>query len=493
MAATANLDEHGYLILNRVLAIAKLLAYGPESRLTWGIGVDLVAPFFLPELRKGKYQRWAKIERVYQLCRRVAYLVVDGTLADLPLRLDLSTLFQRLASREAESRTETELELSSELLAAYERMLFARLYHSDEARRLIAVVSSAVEQRLHRDSSPGALVKRWLYSYALDEVVDWKTDVEKTLSAQSTLIHVSIRSYFVYKRRLLTLHADRLRRMMGKGAFATILRYDPWEQLVRIEPTEYLIDVLSMGDPFTAGLKLLRWVSRVLDSPEGSSRNLYDLGLKEDIGAVYKALFRQILGVCLSGLQFDVEPWPLSELGKFGGTELDKGLTVVLDPLLKSSFGTEVVRASSRKLSGRLKSAQHELRALSSLRQLLRKQGLWRQGFLYFLVPGSIIVLDTTGQNRIAEFDGGIVAVRPRGRLLVAWLLESKRGSTREAERALRSKLQRLQVSSNTYTIGLLNRVKAAYAALELGPGPRPGVISASASILSGNPGGRAE
>lgn len=485
-AANTNLDEHGYLILNRVLALAKLLSYGPESRLTWGIAVDLVAPFFLPELRRAKEQRWTRLEKVYQLCRRIAYLAVDGTLADLPLKLDLSTLFRRLAGREADSQTEMEAELSSELLSAYERMVFARLYHSEEARRLIAVVSRAVEWRLNHEKNPNAVVNHWLYSSSLDEVVDWEPDVAKTLSRQPTLIHVSIRSYFVYKDRLLTLHADRLRRMMGKRAFASVLRYDPWEQLVRIEPTEYLIDVLSIGESFTSGLKLLRWVSTALDSPDANGKSLYDVGLKEDIAVVYETLFRQILQACLPGLRFHVEPWPLSELGKFGGAELDKGLTVVLDPLLKSSFGGYIVRASKRNLSGRLKSLQHEVRALSSLRQLLRQRSLGKPGFLQFLLPSSIIVLDMTGQNRLAEFDGGIVAVRPRRSLLVACLLEAKRGSTRKAERALQRKLEKLQVPSDMYAIGLLGRVKAAYATVELRPGLPLVASSRSSGVASG-------
>ncbi|MBE3578276.1 MAG: hypothetical protein IMX00_11420 [Limnochordales bacterium] len=481
-AASVSLAQHGYLILNRVLSVAKLLAYGPGCHVTWALGIDLVAPFFFPELRAGKYQQWAKLERVYQLCRRVAYLAVDGALVDLPLRLDLPILFRRLVAGEADSRTESEVELSSELLAAYERMVFAKLYHSEEARRLTAVVASAVESRLQRESNPGDIVNRWLRSWSFDEVLDWEADVSDTLSKQRTMTHVPIRSYFVYKDRLVTTYADRLRHIVGKDGLANILRYDPWEQLVRIEPEEYLIDVLSVDGSFTAGIKLVQWVSEVLDAPDANSKSLYDSGLKEDLGEVYEALFRQIVQACSPPLWLHVEPWPLAELGKFGGQQLDKGLRVVLDPLLKSPFGSHIVRFTRRRVSGRLKSVQDELRALSSLRQVLRRRYLGKRGFLYFLLPSSVNVVDATKQTSIAEFDGGVVAVRVSKPSIVAWLLESKRKSTHAAERALRDKLDRLKVPSSMYTVRRLRGVKAAYAELTPGSLTRAGAVSAPSS-----------
>lgn len=442
-------SSRDYLGLSRILGIIRLDDIANQR--TDGFLSDIIDQFYLPlllpPLRSPDHDnRWEQIGQYYQAVRRIAYLTLDALFAHVPTRPSISDLVKTRTDSQQQT-IQAWMEQVSETLGAFEHSLYEELYHNERCRKVTAITASIVLDGLQKSPAPQNDIARWLTLADMSQIVDEKSISQREPSLQP-LIHARFRSHFLPPLGRL---ADREPKMFGTAPDLAplFLRYDPWEREHHLEPHELTLSVFS-GKPTPNKIgHVIRWVVFNLDTGvHAKSKDTYVRIQKHDLGPAYEGMLSAAVHLALGdGWSLKLQAWPLEQVHKdwdecplipvwIGGWDL------------ASADAQEILRKHRRVFVGPSPALVTEYQGLVELgRQLHLNLPDKRLRRVYLIVTASIRVIH--GNERIAEFDGGVIQLDSRSGNLTFYLLESKsENASRHALTALKRKIKSLSQSA---------------------------------------------
>ncbi len=438
-----------YTRINRILGLLKATQWVVLNELPSHLAHivdDFHVWLLFPDIRSKSLQ-WDKINRLFELVRRLSYLNLDSSFSDAPVRVLVSRLVGGNETERSNGFAVKDLERIMEVLSSYEHVVYWHLYHRPECRKIVAIVASLVHQRLAEAKQPGDLVRRWLTESDISVVLDGSRLEQENCMNQAASI--TTRSHFVsLSGPIAKLEFDLIQRVMRDTGCASVLSYQPWLYEARIEPDESTVDLYSDGNGTPALIgRFIAWVMRELDYKEKSSDDVYGLMCKRDIEGIYAALLAQVVQLSYQDVNLELSAWPLSRLGLFAGQDSADQIRVwASNANLESAFVGHILRRGTKPPELSLRNLQAELQGLARLRNRLRremqKSGRYARSGCRFLVLTSSVRL-TRDDERLMEFDGGIVRVNLRTGKMTFYGLETK--SSRSAEHSANSLERRLK------------------------------------------------
>ena len=444
---------------NRVLSVVKLgdFCVKLNDKNLVDIAAEFYTPFIFVNRRKPRQAiRWRNLDQHYQTVRHIAYLNLDAAFADVPVQVNVSGMLTLM--KENHHEFDTLLEQAQEILGAYEHSVYEKLYHRDECRKQTALVAHTIREQLSESKDPTKELQEWLYSADIGDVFD--TDqVQQKSREVSKLASVSVRTHWVGLPQPTAKQELELEAHMGSpnSKVASIFVYVPWERYHHIEPPHTYLDFWTSDTPSVDDVgRTVLWIANNLDSSEMGSLhevNFISLLQKQDTGKIYESLISDAINIAWGNLTLQLEPWPLAQLSSVyppgiqpvGAWSANWKLD---DPHIKS-----LLRRNKRTVPDEVKSQHAELMGLSNLRSQLRneymsnsKQKTKRLRQRHLVVTSSIRILQD--DNRVAEFDGGIIKIASRSGRVTFYGLETKSGDPpQKALKALNTKLHKLQLS----------------------------------------------
>lgn len=438
-----------YARVNRILGLLKAAQWVVQNELPNRLGHvlgDFYVWLLFPDT-DGNSLQWNKVYRLFELVRRLSYLNLDSSFSDAPVRVIVSRLVGESDTESPNRFTVDDLERIMEVLSSYEHVVYWHLYHRPECRSIVAIVAALVHQKLAEAKQPGELVRRWLTGSDIGVVFDISYLEQENRINQ--VASITTRSHFVSMAGpIARLESDLRRKVMRNAGCASVLSYRPWLYEARMEPDEFTVDLYShsKGTPALIG-RFIAWVMRELDYREKSSDDVYGLLCKQDIEGIYAALLAHAVLLSYQDVRLELSAWPLSRLGLFPGNDsVDQTRVWASSATLDTPFIEHIVRRRSKPSEPSLRSLQAELQGLVRLRNRLSREmqenSRYERSVSRFLVLTSSVRL-TRGDERLMEFDGGIVKVNIRTGAMTFYGLETK--SSRSGEHAANSLERRLR------------------------------------------------
>ncbi len=488
--ADSHLRLYDYLSLNRLLGLIKLGTnfHGKHEVPSWLVD-DLYAPFLLEELRPPN-PRWSNIEEWFDTARRLAYLNHDTTVVEFPLTVDVSRLLSNVF--QSEHLSETALNESREILAAYEHMVYERFYHEPAARKVTAVVASRIRELLEAEEDPAGKIVQWLYDSQLTELQE-NQELEQEVEQANLVASVSLRTLFPSLNHPWQIENEIVGKMSVVGiqenCIASVLEYQPCRLEHAIEPDHTYIDTYVLGRPQSKHVgRLICWIADSLDEvversdKKDDAKNHYRNDDRDDpvfwmtrdaLEPVYRELIARLVEVAWPGHRISFVPWPLSRLGKwhFRGYERDNSDRIAIwlaGRTLDDEIAKHIVRRPNASTTGHGALAA-ELGGLRQLRTRLRRGfgSNYRPRRRYFLLTASIRLIkgESQGGQIEKEFDGGVLQVPATPGAAYLYVLETKGANTaRAAVNKLREKINALQLRGEVAALPH----RSAYARLSL-------------------------
>jgi hypothetical protein len=475
--ANEYLTNADYAGLNRILSLIRVLglldkATANDHEWMHGLLHDFYIPFLFSIRRAPeRVELWEKIDTNYQSVRHVSYLNIDAAFADVPVRVDVTSLLRGLPEPRhsepenaggARQRSVERIEHAREVLGAYEHSVFEGLYHSEPARKCAGIVAHLVRENLRLASDPKKTIMNWLAAASIDAVIE-RQALSAAMDEFNTIASVSLRTHFLYippPQKILADQEDELARSLDSvtslrgRALANILHYIPWEREQHIEPPHVYVDFFTTDRPRSNQIgRIILELARTLDETDlGPLARADDFYLLEkvDLGFVYSQLLSAAFSLSLHGRRVTLKPWPISALRQslsgFGDTPM-----WLADRNLSDEHIRSLLRRGEWTGPQNLRSQWAELLGLADLREQLRKEDRNKHGDSlprqkYLVLTASIQVF--SGSEVEAEFDGGIIRIGSRKGHMTFFGLETKsRSSSGRAQNVLLSRLNRLDIS----------------------------------------------
>lgn len=452
-----------YINLNKMLVLVKLQwwldsADDQEKALLKAIK-ELVVECFLAEPTT---EHREKIIDYFNLVRRISYQLLDCLYVNLPLRIDYSEFINRLPSLTFRGE---DLKTISDLIDHYTRIVYRQIYHSDKARKVVALCAAEVSNALDKSSNALAIIQEWLRSSQLDDIcaVLSSSDTQRVFFA--ILPHEFWPSFLtesIRKEQVEEIEVE-LAKLISpakpvilyiRGLRDPILESSTAGELV----FDVYLDKANNADECfkTLGL-ILAWLHRKFN---------YSWG----IGRMVKAAMENIL------LQLALNPSDVELSIKLAPDEFFRGDYFVPEDKIKIFHANQRKDAlqmfcrENKNWDSHIKEQFNECKTLKELMKRKWMEPSKGEARYYIIVPGRIKFRNKRMRKDICEFDGAFLTMKVRRKCvsqMVLFLIEAKRGRRpgESAEKELGSKLHELGL--NKYRIRTIAK-KNAYAEIIL-------------------------
>jgi hypothetical protein len=404
-----------------------------------------------------------KIIDYFHLVRRVSYQLLDCLYVNLPLRIDYSEFTNQLHLL---TFRKEELKTITELIDQYTRIVYKQIYHSDKARKVVALCSAEVPGLLDKSRNTLATIREWLNNYQMDDICTVISNYDAQRVVSISLPHgfwFNFLTESFREKRVEELEVN-LANLISPAK--PVILYIPGLKEPLLETTtsgDLLLDVylekVQHKDVLlkTLGLMLL-WIHREFTGSLG-------------IGKMVKAVVKNILALLTSDFsKIELSIDPTSD-------EFFRDDNIVPEDKIK------IFRANKREVAlslfNREKKAwdsttKQRFNECKTLREVIKRK--WMQPFkgearYHVIIPGRIKFHNSETRTDICEFDGAFLTLIVRRKQvlqLILYLVEAKKGKRTgetSAEREIRKKLNKLGLSeTNIKTI----RRKNAYAEIRL-------------------------
>jgi len=476
-----NLDEAkfkkiDYLNLNKLLLLVKL-----QSWLDDGIKINdrekeiikvvktISSEIFLSE---PETEHKEKVKDYFNFIRRVSYQLLDCLYVNLPIRIDYREFIDQLSKPLINKE---EIRAIRELTDCYTCIVYKQIYHSDKACNALAVWSDRVFEKLIQQNDTLEMVKKWLKSSELSDVV--QNPYYDLKSVFSFTLPRKFGANFLTES-FQDLQVDKLEMEVAKllESKKVLILYipglkDPISE--DFSPSELLFHVYSDKTNGTDKFECWRTIALILVWTYGQFKDSWGVGI------IAKAAMESILQTlapdhCKTTVTLASDEFFEDEDGSLLVPE-DKVKIFHVSQLSQCKELLQVFRRKEAVTWGAgLKEQFHEC---EFLKELIKKK--WpkpRGGLAQYLImlPGRIKFIDRTTQQDICEFDGALLTIKKRKQIsnMTLFLLEAKSGKRNSkfaGEKYLRNNLDKLGIDR----LSKVRRIKKdAYVEITLLPAP---------------------
>jgi len=460
-----NISQIDYLSLNKLLCLLKLqdLRGKVESNKKKIIEVayDLAKDIFTNEPRTEHRKR---ILFYFNQFRRIAYQYLDSFYIDLPLKLELAKFISDLPK--ITSPNKSELNYVFDILSQYTRILYSRLYHSEQARKAALDYAKEAEKYVSQGDNAIDQIRKLLLLHSLpDELI---TPSAKQ-SGNRHLFSGYIPTKFGMEWLIEAFRQDGIEKLETElekklqtvdADVKVVIFYVPGlKESVSGESTsgDIILDVVYTNDKDR--FKTLAALTSFL---RNKIRTLGE-------GYVWKEIFQTTLSHFLKDVTVDIKLFPYDFFRDDRMPIINEEDKISLFFAGEKEKALRYFKRNPEESWGPQK--KEEFAEVSALRQLLKKTMKAKRGIrhLHLIVPGRVSFW--RGEREVCEFDGAQIKIAMKAdslRKLELHLVEAKTGhkdKTDNIKKLLKEKLRRLGVpKSKEYKLGK----KSAYSLITL-------------------------
>jgi len=446
-----------YLNFNKILVLLKLQewlknAYNREENLL-RVVKEFVVECFITEPTT-EHRR--KIVDYFNIVRRVSYQLLDCLYVNLPLRVEYSEFINQLPALAFEKGGLTTL---SELIDQYTRIVYKQIYHSNEARKMIAVYANRICETLEKSSNVLATVWKWLIKSDLCHICGEVSGPGVEAIVSVTVPYGFWSGFFIESvrdKQVDALEAD-LAKMINPAK--PVILYVPGLRDPVLESStagDLILDVYSenAADAVacfkTVGLTLA-WVHRKFERSWGTGR-------------VVKAIVESILLRLTSNpsnIELSIDIASDDFFRNYEHSVPEDRIRIFSTGQRKNAL--QMFRRENKSWNPLTKQLYNECKILKELMKRKWMSPRKTERRYHVVVPGRIKFRDKHKREDISEFDGAFLTtiVRKRRVLqMVLFLIEAKAGKRTgksSARKELEDKLHELGLSQR-YRIGKIGR-----------------------------------
>lgn len=469
-------SQLNYIFINKLLACLKLQdwiqnANDDENKQILQAVHILAKDLFLNTSDK---EHRKIILSYFNQIRRMSYQYLDSIYVDLPIVIDLPKFISNFGKNKQQQAQY--FEYINNLLPEYERILYAKIYHSKEAREIVMKYSRATEQwMLNNEDRMNAIRDLISAAEIPQEIQEIKQEIEENLNYHK-IFTIYIRTQFE-SNLLIDSFIEKGIDEFEYEASKVIQGIDPEAQVcIFYVPglKESITGELTSGD-----ILLDIWLNDSKKKLKALSILLVFFYLNFcqkmntifGIGFIWEAIFKAIIEDVLQGYTVKIETFPdefflddfllINEKDKFMVFSSRRDLEEVLSAFRKKTDPSWP------------KDKKRKFNELKSLQRLLRKTFKPKKGIraLHLVVPGDVEFRDKNTKKSIAEFDGAQLKIIMRGNDLIKvelHLIEAKSGydkTAKSVKNSVKKKAQNLGLpmykvltirSSNVYVRSIL-------------------------------------
>jgi len=441
-------SQINYFTLNKLMALVKLQwwqeeADDAEKNLISAVK-QLVKQSFLDEPPTEHHK---KIVEYFNFVRRMSYQLLDCLYVNLPVRVEYAEFIKQLPTLSLERK---QLSALMELIDQYTRIVYKQIYHSQEARKIVADSTAQIYEQLQQKGDVLSILKSWLSDWDQSNVYSNSSpavEIEQVFSV--TIPHGFWPSFLIetfVEKGVDTLEIDLITRISG---IKPLILYIPGLRDPILEaPTsgdlvfEVYLDQ-GMGDDAcikVAGSVLL-WIHHVFGKTVG-------------VGRITEALFKSILRHILPDDNIDINiDITQEEFFKDKDYYFRPEERIEIFSAGKRKEAVQMFQRENKQWTSRIKEQFNECKVLQELIKRKWMDPQKGEGRYHLVVPGRIRFIDQQSRQQIAEFDGAFLTLvnrKKRISKMKLFLIEAKSGKRTgpsAAEKELRSKLKRLEIT----------------------------------------------
>ena len=453
------IPELDYRDIHRILGAWKLLRWSkfapPDVR---RVLEDIGIPFLLRwrELRIQQRERWYSLLNLFDLVRACSSAILDTAFCKAAWGVDLPLYLCSMLNDSQLSLAEV-----SERLAFITRpsvfYLYQEVYHSSSAQRAMAIVAERVHAHLSRSRLWKRTLRHWLSRDRLPANLQGNS---RSVEGLSQIVDIQHMNVWYFADNAVTIESHLIE--CGFRFPLVLIQEIPEAGMIHEMPqTSVTCFVPEQADARSVG-KVLGWFIGYYEEPkrehiDTETERFETVYKRQELAPEYEKLLMQLVRLINREVEIRVLPWPIGRLGVFPkDLGYENGSCAIW--AATGDLNDRVVRYVLRRRSqwrSAARSFRHEMEGVRRLRQELRKKELLTRYRRCLVITGSIVfqirVSDGNGSPKgkaaikeVAEFDGGIVVVRPRCGSVVLYASESKSGR-RSALKAVKQKIDRLR------------------------------------------------
>lgn len=442
-------EQVDYFTLNKLMALLKLQwwqegSVDAEKNLISSVK-QLVKQSFLEE---PPTEHHAKIVEYFNFVRRMSYQLLDCLYVNLPVRVEYAEFIKQLPTLSLERRQLTAL---SELIDQYTRIVYKQIYHSDEARKIVAGSTAQIHEQLQESEGDVlSILKSWLSDWDQSNVhsnTPSALEIDQVFSV--TIPHGFWPSFLTesfIEKGVDALEVDLITKIAG---IKPIVLYIPGlrDPILEVStPGDLVFDVYldkTMSDNVFKTLgSIFVWIHRLF----GKS-----LGVGRIIESLFKSVLRQMLqnssGVDVT-IEIAREEFFREDTDYFRPEE-----RMQIFSAGKRKEAIQMFRRENKLWDRKTKELFNECKVLQELIKRKWMRPRKGEGRYHVVVPGRITFNDQQERRKVAEFDGAfltLVTKKRRVSKMKLFLTEAKGGrrtGPSAAKRELRNKLKCLGIT----------------------------------------------
>jgi len=450
-----------YINLNKFFVLVKLglwISQAQEDENKLNEVVKILAYEVLISEPKTEHRK--KIRDYFNFIRRVSYQLLDCLYVNLPIKIDYSRFISQLPHLLLQRE---QIDTIAELTDHYTRIVYKQVYHSDKARKTVAVWADEVYKFLTKQNNSLDVIKKWLNSEKLTDVIKGSPEYEGKPVFSCILPHKFGVNFIIESFKDSQVEKLEIGLMRLLKEKKVVILYIPGLKdpiLGAPQVAGLLLEVYANGDvqkPHQAVGLTLVWIYRQFKTHWG-------------VGLFLKAGMETLLSY-ISKLKAVIEP-PPDEFFRDDYNPLIEDRIEMLSSGQFKGILHDLRRKEEKGWDAAFKEQFNECKVLKELTKRKWKKPRRGIGQYWVIVPGRIKFADRRTNDDKCEFDGALLSIetkRDKISKMMLYLIEAKAGYSTTASRAkneLRRKLGRIGFNEG-FKVGELLK-KNAYAEIEL-------------------------